>query len=119
MTHPTDVLVGNRIRDLRRFRGMSQQKLAKCVGIKFQQIQKYEKGTNRVSASRLMAIAQALNAKISYFFDEIGENASTGRNDITEIFARRETGELLQIFYEVPEKERNSVLNLLRSLAGE
>ena len=66
--NPTDVYVGNRIRVRRKELGFSQEKLGEKVGITFQQIQKYEKGTNRVGASRLQAMATALEVPISYFF---------------------------------------------------
>ena len=67
MVHPIDLHVGQRLRQRRCLLGMTQQKLAESVGIKFQQIQKYEKGTNRVSASRLYKSAQALNEPLQYF----------------------------------------------------
>lgn len=68
MTHPVDVHVGKRIRHRRWLVGMTQQQLAEKVGIKFQQIQKYETGANRVSASRLWDIASSLEVQISQFF---------------------------------------------------
>jgi transcriptional regulator with XRE-family HTH domain len=67
--HPVDVHVGKRIRHRRWMVGMTQQQLAEKVGIKFQQIQKYETGMNRVSASRLWDISEALSVPVSYFFD--------------------------------------------------
>jgi transcriptional regulator with XRE-family HTH domain len=72
--NPIDVHVGSRIRLRRNLLGMSQEKLGEGLGITFQQIQKYEKGTNRVGASRLQAIAAILGVPVSYFF----ENAPTG-----------------------------------------
>ena len=69
MTHPVDVHVGKRIRHRRWLVGMTQQQLAEQVGIKFQQIQKYETGANRVSASRLWDIADALDVQVSFFFE--------------------------------------------------
>ena len=71
MTHPVDVHVGKRIRHRRWLVGMTQQQLAEQVGIKFQQIQKYETGANRVSASRLWDIADALEVPVSFFFEGI------------------------------------------------
>jgi transcriptional regulator with XRE-family HTH domain len=65
-----DVLVGSKIRLRRMALKLSQEQLGKNIGLTFQQIQKYENGTNRVSASRLMAIAESLNVPVSYFFDE-------------------------------------------------
>jgi transcriptional regulator with XRE-family HTH domain len=69
MKHPVDVHVGKRIRHRRWMVGMTQQQLAEHVGIKFQQIQKYETGMNRVSASRLWDIAETLSVPVSFFFD--------------------------------------------------
>jgi transcriptional regulator with XRE-family HTH domain len=69
MTHPVDTHVGKRIRLQRWTKGVTQQQLAENVGIKFQQIQKYETGANRVSASRLYDIAAALGVPISFFFE--------------------------------------------------
>ena len=66
--NPTDIHVGSRIRLRRNMLGMSQEKLGENLGITFQQIQKYEKGTNRVGASRLQAIASILEAPVSFFF---------------------------------------------------
>jgi transcriptional regulator with XRE-family HTH domain len=70
--NPVDVMVGSRIRLRRTMIGMSQEKLGAALGITFQQVQKYEKGTNRVGASRLQAIATTLNMPISHFFGDDG-----------------------------------------------
>jgi transcriptional regulator with XRE-family HTH domain len=67
--NPTDKYVGSRVRMRRMMLGMSQEKLAGALGLTFQQIQKYEKGTNRISASRLQAISQILDAPVHFFFD--------------------------------------------------
>ncbi len=69
--NPTDVHVGRRIRLRRNMLGISQEKLGESLGITFQQIQKYEKGTNRVGASRLQAIASILSVPVSFFFEEV------------------------------------------------
>lgn len=69
MPHPVDVHVGHMIRTTRRARGMTQQMLAAHIGVKFQQVQKYETGANRVSASRLWEIARVLDMPINHFFD--------------------------------------------------
>ena len=71
--NPIDVHVGSRIRLRRTMLGMSQEKLGESLGITFQQIQKYEKGTNRVSCSRLYEISQILDVPITYFFSASGE----------------------------------------------
>ncbi|MDX4076759.1 helix-turn-helix transcriptional regulator, partial [Brucella sp. NBRC 113783] len=71
--NPTDIHVGSRIRMQRQLRGMSQVTLAEGLGITFQQVQKYEKGTNRVGASRLQAIADLLQVPVSFFFDDLSD----------------------------------------------
>jgi transcriptional regulator with XRE-family HTH domain len=71
MLHPIDVHVGARIRLRRKLLRMSQTDLGKALGYSFQQIQKYEKGTNRVSASKLVAIGKALEVPITFFFDDL------------------------------------------------
>ena len=68
--NPTDIYVGSRIRMRRKMLGLSQEKLGERLGITFQQIQKYEKGTNRVGASRLQAMSDALEVPVAYFFPE-------------------------------------------------
>ena len=78
MPHPVDVHVGSAIRKLRRDAGMTQQQLAEMVGIKFQQIQKYETGANRVSASRLWEIARALEVPVERFFSGFDEALMAG-----------------------------------------
>jgi transcriptional regulator with XRE-family HTH domain len=81
--HPVDVHVGKRVRHRRWMVGMTQQQLAEKVGIKFQQIQKYETGMNRVSASRLWDISEALSVPVSYFFEGMdrAEDAATARRE--------------------------------------
>src|SRR5687768_17771961 len=76
--NPTDVYVGSRVRLRRKMLGLSQEKLGDKLGITFQQIQKYEKGTNRVGASRLEAMSAALDVPVSYFFPERESGKSTG-----------------------------------------
>jgi transcriptional regulator with XRE-family HTH domain len=81
--HPVDVHVGNRVRLRRMMMGISQEKLAELAGqITFQQIQKYEKGTNRISASRLVAIADALDCQVTYFFEDLPGAASGPAGEI-------------------------------------
>lgn len=74
VTHPIDIEIGRRIRHRRWRIGMSQQDLGKLAGVSFQQIQKYEIGRNRVSASKLWVISRALSIPTSYFFDGIEES---------------------------------------------
>lgn len=75
--NPVDTHVGQRIRDRRKSLGMSQEKLATQLGLTFQQVQKYERGANRVSASKLYEIARALNASVAYFFEHLADTAGS------------------------------------------
>ena len=81
MPHPTDVHVGRKVREARAAKGMSQEKLGQILGVSFQQVQKYEKGTNRIGASRLWAISDALDTSITYFFE--GLESGTGEDQKT------------------------------------
>ena len=114
---PTDVLVGTRIRGRRTTLGMSQEKLAAIVGISFQQVQKYEKGVNRVGAGRLQAVAGALGVPISYFFDE--EPARDDGSSVLALRLVREPGalRLLQAYSRLAPALRNIVLDLACGLA--
>jgi len=82
--NPIDVHVGSRIRFRRNMLGMSQEKLGESLGITFQQIQKYEKGTNRVGASRLQAIASILDVPVSFFFDDAPGGQSGAAQGLAE-----------------------------------
>src|SRR6188474_871495 len=83
--NPIDIHVGSRIRLRRTMLGMSQEKLGEALGITFQQIQKYEKGTNRVGASRLQNISSILNVPVSFFFEDApGESSSSGTSGLAE-----------------------------------
>jgi transcriptional regulator with XRE-family HTH domain len=79
--NPVDSQVGARMRARRLVLGISQDDLGKAVGVSFQQIQKYEKGANRIGASRLQKLSQALQVPISYFFEGLGDGTSDGEED--------------------------------------
>lgn len=119
MKHPVDVNVGKRIRHRRWMNGTTQQKLAEKVGIKFQQIQKYETGMNRVSASRLWDIAAALGVPISYFFEGLDAVApsETVPDMPGDLMADREALELLRSYYSIPENQRRRLFELARVLS--
>ena len=120
MKHPVDVHVGKRIRHRRWMVGMTQQQLAEKVGIKFQQIQKYETGMNRVSASRLWDIAFALAVPVSFFFDglEGAEPASPGATEaVPDLMAEKEALELVRSYYAIPENQRKRLFELARVLS--
>src|SRR5258707_14516594 len=78
-SHNVDIHVGARMRQRRALLGMSQTAVGDAVGLTFQQIQKYERGSNRISSSRLYGLARVLAVPVSYFFDEIPSNALSGR----------------------------------------
>lgn len=83
--HPVDVHVGTRIRQQRTLLGMSQSKLAEAVGLTFQQIQKYEKGSNRIGASRMWQFAQALGVPVASFFEGLQEGARAKKVTAPEV----------------------------------
>ena len=115
MKHPVDLHVGKRIRHRRWMVGMTQQQLADKVGIKFQQIQKYETGMNRVSASRLWDIAETLGVTISFFFE--GLAAGTVPAVGTDIMADKEAMDLVRSYYAIPEAQRRRLFDLARVLS--
>jgi transcriptional regulator with XRE-family HTH domain len=120
MKHPVDVHVGKRIRHRRWTMGTTQQQLADAVGIKFQQIQKYETGANRVSASRLWDIATALQVPVSFFFEgmEGAEAGEAPRGDMPgDLLSDREALELLRSYYAIPEAQRRRLFDLARVLS--
>jgi transcriptional regulator with XRE-family HTH domain len=125
MKHPVDVHVGKRVRHRRWMVGMTQQQLGDIVGIKFQQIQKYETGMNRISASRLWDIAQALGVSISFFFEgfEGEEIAAESREPARadgprgDLLADKEALELVRSYYSIPEAQRRRLFDLARVLS--
>jgi transcriptional regulator with XRE-family HTH domain len=116
MKHPVDAHVGKRIRHRRWMVGMTQQQLADRVGIKFQQIQKYETGMNRVSASRLWDIAEALDVTIAFFFEGLGDAAAAARPE-ADLMADKEALELVRSYYAIPEAQRRRLFDLARVLS--
>ncbi|MDO6589221.1 transcriptional regulator [Loktanella sp. D2R18] len=120
MKHPVDVHVGKRIRHRRWMNGTTQQQLAENVGIKFQQIQKYETGMNRVSASRLWDIAHVLDVPVSFFFEGLEQEADADApngNMPGDILTDKEALELLRSYYAIPENQRRRLFDLARVLS--
>jgi len=126
MKHPVDVHVGKRVRHRRWMVGMTQQQLGEAVGIKFQQIQKYETGMNRVSASRLWDIAKALDVDVRFFFEGIDEGETdaaptatkpVGKNMQGDLLADKEALELVRSYYAIPENQRRKLFDLARVLS--
>ena len=120
MKHAVDVHVGKRIRHRRWMNGTTQQQLAEAVGIKFQQIQKYETGMNRVSASRLWDISRVLNVPISFFFEGLNTQSKDegNKSDLPgDILTDKEALELLRSYYAIPENQRRRLFDLARVLS--
>ena len=120
MKHPVDVHVGKRVRHRRWMVGMTQQQLAGKVGIKFQQIQKYETGMNRISASRLWDIAEALDVPVSFFFEGLDgepEIAAAEEAMPNDLLADKEALELVRSYYQIPEAQRRRLFDLARAIS--
>jgi transcriptional regulator with XRE-family HTH domain len=119
-----DVHLGKRLRRRRRLLGLTQQQLAGTVGVRFQQIQKYECGANRISASRLWQLSEALEVPVGYFYDGLSdadrrELQSESSGEGGEMFARKETLDLIRAYYQLGERPRRRLLDLAKSLNGE
>jgi len=129
MAHPVDLHVGKRLRQRRRLLGMTQQKLANMVSIRFQQVQKYESGANRISASRLWALAQALEVPVEFFFDGVDDgrshdllingNGNGHQAAPADAFQNKETIDLVRAFYTLNEEPRRRLLDLAKAMSGE
>ncbi len=133
---PVDIHVGARLRLRRNLLGMSQEQVGRACGLTFQQIQKYEHGTNRIGASRLFHFGKLLDVPVSYFFDAIPDDVSLGykkihgfgesqqspmkgvQNPEMELLHRRETLELIRAYYSITDtKMRRKVYELVKSMA--
>ena len=120
-----DLHLGKRLRRRRRLLGLTQQQVAEGVGIRFQQIQKYECGANRISAARLWQLAQVLDVPVNYFYDGLtetpmrrerdgmGESRAPERGDL---LAGKETQDLIRAYQKLGERPRRRLLDLARSL---
>lgn len=120
-----DVLVGQRIRALRCAQGMSQAELGQKVGVRFQQIQKYESGANRVSASRLLALAQTLGVQVGHFFDGLEPDEARAAQTLSghpaggtlaDLLVDEQFMSLVQDFPKLTQRQREAVLALVRSM---
>ena len=140
---PIDVHVGSRIRLRRTLMGMSQERLGEAIGLTFQQVQKYERGVNRVGASRLFDLSKVLDVPVSFFFDDIPGEPAEGAGAVVgarqswgfaekqegfgaagspadDMLHRRETLELVRAYYRITEPAvRKRVFDLIKSLAPE
>ncbi|MCM2456589.1 helix-turn-helix transcriptional regulator [Rhizobium sp. CG4] len=124
LPNPIDVHVGSRIRLRRSIAGLSQEQLADGLGLTFQQVQKYEKGINRVSASRLQHISEVLEVPISFFFENgpnaLVNSAGSPMGEFNELMSSKETIALVTAFNSIKSPRlRQSVLNLVRTLRND
>lgn len=132
-SNPIDAHVGKRLRLRRTLLGLSQEKLGESVELTFQQIQKYERGANRIGASRLFAISRVLDVPVGYFFEDMDEDAAKfaknsdsyeGLNDNStsedDKMAKRETLELVRAYYRIKDPAvRKRLFELTKSIANQ
>ncbi len=132
--HPVDVHVGGRVRMRRTLLGMSQEKLGEAIGLTFQQVQKYERGTNRIGASRLYDLSKVLDVPVGFFFEELTDymapGEKTGINALNEFaeeqaeyefdpMAKRETLELVRAYYRIRDPQvRKRLFEMCKVLAS-
>jgi transcriptional regulator with XRE-family HTH domain len=124
--NPVDTHVGSRVRLRRTMLGMSQEKLGEALGITFQQIQKYEKGSNRIGASRLQRITEVLNVPVSFFFEDVpgaaagkpgGLSEPSGPDYVVDFLSTSEGLQLNRAFVKISDpKVRRRIIDLVRSL---
>jgi transcriptional regulator with XRE-family HTH domain len=135
-SHAVDVQVGARMRQRRTLLGMSQTALGTAVGLTFQQVQKYERGSNRMGSSRLFEFAKVLDVPVSYFFEEMPANALAGRpmsgrgrrmpapsalplSKETDPLIRRETLELVRAYYKIRSPDvRHHISTVIKRIAA-
>jgi len=125
--NPTDMLVGNRVRIRRMLIGMSQERLGELLGLTFQQVQKYEKGVNRIGAGRLFDVSRILGVPIDYFYEGVAAQlpgqpgfAEEGAPPVMEFVSSGEGMQLSLAFMKIKDaKVRKRVLDLVKSLAEE
>jgi transcriptional regulator with XRE-family HTH domain len=128
--NPIDVHVGSRVRLRRTLLGMSQEKLGEAIGLTFQQVQKYERGANRIGASRLFDLSRVLDVPVSFFFDDMPDDdegpvpaRGEDRHDAAAIepdpMAKRETLELVRAYYRITDPQvRKRIFELTKSVAN-
>ena len=122
--HPVDVYVGTRLQLLRLERGLSQQKLGNALGLSFQQVQKYEKGKNRISSSMLFEISEILKVPIAYFFDGLSIKTTSPQeiesgNEISSLVATRDGLRMVKAFSKISNRKiGQSIINLVEDIAS-
>lgn len=129
--HPVDIHVGSRLKKRRSLMGLSQEKLADGVGLTFQQVQKYERGANRISASRLYQFSEILDVPVSFFYEGFSSDNTAPAMGLSDneqdgfevegdedIFERKETIKLLREYYSIPDpKLRADLFKMIKSMA--
>lgn len=120
---PVDGHVGALVRQRRLEVGMSQEKLGDAIGLTFQQVQKYEKGTNRIGSSRLMQIANALGVPPTYFFEgaptavRVSAKQQDSMDYVSEFIGSKDGGALMRAFLRIPKDVQRSIVNLVDKIA--
>jgi len=122
--NPIDIQVGNRVRIRRMLIGMSQERLGDLLGLTFQQVQKYEKGVNRIGAGRLFEVSRILNVPIDFFYEGVNTQPGAGEPEgappVMEFVSSGEGLQLSLAFMKIKDaKVRKRVLDLMKSLAEE
>ena len=125
---PVDIHVGARVRLRRTLLGMSQEKLGKALGLTFQQVQKYERGANRIGSSRLFQLSKILDAPVSFFFDEMttdttkkADGMAEGNKQVFEVdkLSRRETLELVRAYYKITDPSvRKKIFEMVKAVGS-
>jgi transcriptional regulator with XRE-family HTH domain len=125
--HPIDVHVGSRVRLRRNMLGLSQEKLGEAIGLTFQQVQKYERGANRIGASRLHELSRVLDVPVDFFYDETdpvrappvpGFSEAPQEGFESDPLRKRETLELVDAYYEITDAAvRRRLFDLAKALA--
>jgi transcriptional regulator with XRE-family HTH domain len=127
--NPVDVHVGSRVRLRRTLLGMSQERLGEAIGLTFQQVQKYERGANRIGASRLYDLSRVLDVPVSFFFDDIDPAVAMPTTEAASVpdetraepdpMMRRETLELVRAYYRIPDSQiRRRLFDLTKAIAN-
>jgi len=129
--NPVDVHVGSRVRLRRTLLGMSQEKLGEAIGLTFQQVQKYERGANRVGASRLFDLSRVLDVPVGFFFDEMPDDVAQSSpaqrpgkdrslpEQTLDPLVKRETLELVRAYYKIQESGiRKRLFEMTKALAA-
>ena len=127
--NPVDIHVGSRVRLRRTLLGMSQEKLCNALGLTFQQVQKYERGTNRIGSSRLYLLSRILDVPVSFFFDDMAHEIAEGQPGFAEAtqatfdqddLAKRETLELVRAYYKIKDAPvRKRLFDLVKAIGGQ